>query len=44
MQKLLCVLRDWASDIDSVEQGVWLSGDAAEILHIISLLIQSGRD
>lgn len=30
-----CVPRDWASDIDGLEQGVWLTGDAAEFLHII---------
>lgn len=38
------VLRDWATDIDGLEQGVWLTGDAAEILHIFYPLIQSGRD
>lgn len=35
---------DWASDIDGLEQAMWLTGDAAKILHIFYPLIQSGRD
>ena len=43
-ETVACVLCDWASDIDGLEQGVWLTGGAAEILHILHRLIQSGRD
>lgn len=43
MEKLLLHATE-QRDIDGLGRGVWMTGDAAGILHIIYPLIQSGRD